>query len=75
MNFMSKLRQLKGTNRWIPSYTQSSATFKELCQQWEGLLSTFPRDECIDRVHWDVNPKGFKHGEEGLCASIWNDGS
>jgi hypothetical protein len=38
-------------------------------------LIIFPRDECIDMVHWDVNPKGFKHGEEGIGASIWHDGS
>jgi hypothetical protein len=28
------------------------------------MLSTFQRNECIAKVHWDVNPKGFKYGDD-----------
>jgi hypothetical protein len=28
------------------------------------MLSMLQRDECIERVHWDANPKGLKHGDD-----------
>jgi len=55
---------LKGRITWIPSYTKYYATFKEPRQQSKVMLSTFQRYECIAKVHWYANPKGFKYGDD-----------
>jgi hypothetical protein len=40
-----------------------------------NCINTYEFEVLIDRVHWDVSPKEIKHGEEGIGASIWHDGS